>query len=297
MVSESDVREALCEIGRRSWQKNYVAANDGNFSFRIDENRVLCTPTQISKGFMSPEDLVEVDLKGNQLSGRRRLTSEIRIHLFVYRYRPDVYSVVHVHPPHALAFALTHTELPKCVLPEVEVNLSQVPLVPYVQAGTWEFAESIGPWVTQYDAFLLRNHGALTLGKDPFDAYYKMETLDQYCRILLLAKQLGNLKELDQKQMEDLFQLKEKFGVPDPRKSSPADERCGTGVPPVLPSAKDLKEPSVPFRPHSGPLIDEPKIGQVSGWREAPDRNPRTDAAAADMDQLVDEVMRRLRGK
>jgi L-fuculose-phosphate aldolase len=258
MITEIEVRESLCEIGRRVWQRGYVASNDGNFSFRISENRIICTPTMMSKGFMRPDDLIEVDLEGNQVAGQRKLTSEIRLHLFLYQQRPDIYSVVHVHPPHALAFALTGKPLPKGLLPEVEVNLGEVPLVPYQVQGTWEFARSLEPWARTHNAFLLMNHGAVTVGQDPYDAYYRMETVDQYCRILLLAAQLGDWQKLDLDSMHKLLRIKEKMGLQDWR---PADDLYS---PEVRTTADHPDLPPVQaFRPHRGPITDEPKAGRA----------------------------------
>ncbi len=286
MLDEKEIREAFCEVGRRVWTKDYIASNDGNFSFRLDENRVLCTPTMISKGFMKPEDMVIVDLEGNQLAGKRRATSEVRIHLFVYRHRPDVHAVVHVHPPHATAFAVAQRELPKCVLPEIEIFLGEIPLAPYATTGTWEFAQSIAPWVARHDAFLLTNHGAVTVGKDPFDAYYKMETLDQYCRILLLAGRVGDWNRIDGAGMRDLLNLKAKLGIPDTRGATPS---CESGVPPGGPPTPAM--PGV-FRPHPGPLTDEPKLAT----RDAP-AVPVLAPTPRNADDIVEEVLRRLRGR
>ena len=254
MIDEQQVREAMCEIGRRVWAKDYIASNDGNFSFRLDQNRVLCTPTMISKGFMRPEDMVIVDLEGNQLAGTRRSTSEVKIHLYLYRQRPDIHAVVHAHPPHATAFAITRRELPKAVLPEVEIFLGEIPMAPYATTGTWEFAESVAPWARTHDAFLLASHGVVTVGRDPFDAYYKMETVDQYCRILLLARQLGDTHVLDHAAMAGLLKVKEKLGIPDPRTEG---DWFTPGVRPGPVPAADAPG----FAPHPGPIDDSPKPG------------------------------------
>ncbi len=219
-MREIDAKYAICEIGRRIWTKNYVASNDGNLSCRLGKDRILATPTMISKGFMTPDDLVIVNLKGEQIAGVKKVTSEIKMHLHIYKNRNDIDAIVHAHPPHATAFAITKKQLPKCVLPEVEIFLGQIPIASYATPGTEEFAKSVDPYINQHFAFLLTNHGAVTLGKDPFDAYYKMETLDQYCMILILAKQLGELNKLDYNSMQDIFKLKEKYGISDPRDKS-----------------------------------------------------------------------------
>lgn len=284
MLDEQDIRAAICEVGRRVWTKNFVASNDGNISFRLSDDRVLCSPTQISKGFMKPEDIVIVDMDGNQMAGRRKATSEVKIHLFIYRNRPDVYSVVHVHPPHATAFAVAHRELPKCILPEVEVFLGEIPMAPYETTGTWEFAHTIAPWVRNHDAFLLTNHGAVTVGQDPYDAYYKMETLDQYSRILLLAKQLGDWKSIGQRGIDELLSLKARYGIADPRDCEP----CGNGF-----RASSQFDPAEPFRPHPGPLDDSPKLGPL--FPTLPPNNPPSQHHDdAEIRRVVEEVVRRL---
>lgn len=216
-----DVREALCEIGRRSWSRGHVAANDGNFSFRLDAKTVLATPTRLSKGFMTPDDLVLIDLDGNQVGGSRRMTSEIRLHLNAYRRRPDIGAVVHAHPAHATAFAAAGVSVPEGVLEEVELYLGKVVLVPYLPTGSWDFARGLNPWIQQHDAFLLSNHGAVTFGVDPFDAYYKMEVLDHACRILLNARQAGmELSPLSSEQFRALMEAKAAHGLRDARHGS-----------------------------------------------------------------------------
>ena len=226
-----DAREQLCEIGKRLRLKNFVVSNDGNLSCRLDEDRILATPTRISKGFMNPDDLVIVDPEGKQIGGHKKPTSELKLHLEVYRKRPDISAVVHAHPPHATAFAIARTDLPKCVLPEVEIFLGQIPITDYATPGSAEFAKTVDPYIRDHYAFILASHGALTLGEEPFDAYYKMETLDQYCNILMLARQIGEWKTLDYKSMQELFKVKERMGIPEPRAnlSSPEDI-CSPGV-------------------------------------------------------------------
>jgi len=236
---EGAMREALCEIGRRVWMREYVASNDGNFSVRLSSDRVLATPTMVSKGFMRPEELAIVTLDGNQVSGPRPVTSELKMHLAIYRARPDVRAVVHVHPPHATAFAITRRPLPKCVLPEVEVLLGEIPMTPYETPGTHAFAEALLPYVRDHNAFLLTNHGAVTVGQDPYEAYYRMETLDQYCRILILAAHIGNWQQLDHEQVVSLLKIREKLGYRDRRLEEKDRPLCSPEVPPRRASLED----------------------------------------------------------
>jgi L-fuculose-phosphate aldolase len=214
-MREWEARELLCEIGRRVWQRQYVAGTDGNFSVRLDRNVILATPTLVSKGFMQPEDMVKLDLDGAVIEGRKKPTSEIQIHLLIYRERGDVNAVVHAHPPHASAYAVVGAPIPKCVLPEVEVFVGEVPITEYATPGSREIAERLKQYLPGRTTFLLGNHGAVTVGSDLIEAYHRLEIIDQYCRILLLAQQLGGARRLTREQMKHIYALKEKTGVAD----------------------------------------------------------------------------------
>src|SRR4051812_31680229 len=216
-VSEFQLKEQMCEIGRRIWIKGYCAGNEGNHSVRIGENRFLCTPTGISKGFLKPDDICTVDIDGKQLAGKRKRTSEMMMHLVIYKARPDVRSVVHSHPPHATAFAIAGVELPTCIHPEAEVFLGVVKTAKYVTPGDTRLGESLLPYVKDSNTILLQNHGSVTFSTDLEDAYYKLEIVDAYARILLLAKQIGSIRPLDAGEMKELLELKQRFGLREPR--------------------------------------------------------------------------------
>jgi L-fuculose-phosphate aldolase len=225
-MQESELKELMCDIGRRVWQRGYVASNDGNFSIRVGENRVLATPTMVSKGFMKPADIVTLEMNGNQIGGNLKPTSETRFHLGIYEERPDVKAALHVHPPYATAFAIVQDPIPKCVLPEVEIFLGEIPIADYATPGSQGFADSIKPYLQDFNLFLLANHGAIAIGENLEQAYYRMEIVDQYCRILLYAKQLGGFHQIDQEKMADLFKLKEQFGLSDRRLRTDGDVCC-----------------------------------------------------------------------
>lgn len=213
MKSESDLRVEVCEVGKRLYARGYVAGNDGNISVRLDADRVLCTPTMICKGHMSPDDLCIVDLDGRQLDGRRPRTSEILVHLHVLRLNPTVRAVVHSHPPYATAFAVAHEPIPTGILPEVEVFLGVVPRTPYETPGTPEFARQIEPHAASACSVLLSNHGTLSWGDSLERANWNTEILDSYCRILLLAKLVGNVERLPAEKVRALLTLKEQMGL------------------------------------------------------------------------------------
>jgi L-fuculose-phosphate aldolase len=216
-MDESQLREAICAIGRKLYQRRLVAAWDGNVSARLPDDRILCTPTMLCKGDVQPGDLAIVDLAGRQLVGDRPRTSEILLHLSIYRHRPDVNAVVHAHPPHATAFAVTGTPIPNGILPEVEVFLGCVPTAGYRLPGTAEFAESIVPLLRGTNTILLQNHGAVAFAESLDRAYGQMEILDAYCQILLLARALGPPRELTAEQIDELLALKRRLGFDDPR--------------------------------------------------------------------------------
>lgn len=211
------LRQEICDIGRRIYNKGFAAGNDGNISFRLAENEVLCTPTMICKGFMNPDDLCTVDMQGNQLSGRRKRTSEILLHLAIMKERPEVKSVVHCHPPHATAFAVAREPIPQCVLPEVEVFLGDVPITKYETPGGQKFADTILPFVKKSNVIILANHGTVSFGETVEKAYWWTEILDAYCRILMLARDLGKVTYFTEEKTRELLDLKSKWGYTDPR--------------------------------------------------------------------------------
>lgn len=218
------LKRDLVEAGRRVYNRGYVASNDGNISARVDEKRVIITPTGVSKGFMSAEDMVLVDMDGNVIDGRKKPSSEVFMHLRIYKERPDVNCVCHAHPPYATGFAVAGIPLTKCILPEVIIVLGGVPLAEYGTPGTDEFYQPVLKYLKNYDAFLLANHGALTIGKDIFNAYYKMETLEHYAHIAFVATQLGQLNTLNSEQTQKLFDIRERMGL----SREVVCETCGT---------------------------------------------------------------------
>jgi L-fuculose-phosphate aldolase len=207
------LKRDIVHVGKRVYERGYVASNDGNISARIDDKRVVITPTGVSKGFMDPEDLVVVDYEGKILSGRKKPSSEVYMHLNIYKERPDVNSVCHAHPPHATGFAVAGLSLDQCVLPEVVVALGSIPLVEYGTPGTDEFYTPVLKYLGDHDAFLLANHGALTIGKDVLNAYHKMETLEHFAHIAFVAQQLGHTNVLNRDQVQKLYDLRQNFGI------------------------------------------------------------------------------------
>lgn len=210
---EKEIREQICEVGKRIWLKGWIAANAGNISMRLDDEFVIATPTGVSKGFMSPDMLIKVDLNGNVRSGYLKPSTEIKIHLEAYKRRDDVRAFVHAHPPVCTGYAVANIPLDFKTLPEIIVSLGRIPLAKYGTPSTTELSDSISELVLCHDAVLLANHGAITLGKDVIDAYYKMESVEHFAIISLTAHQLGGMKTISEPDVKKLEEVREKFGI------------------------------------------------------------------------------------
>lgn len=212
MRSEFETRREIVEIGRRLWERRYVASNDGNISARVGES-ILVTPTGVSKGFMDPSDLIVVSRDGKKLSGSAAPTSELPMHLAVYELRDDVGAVVHAHPPKSTGFAVAGQPLAQCVLPEVILTLGKVPLAEYATPSTDEVVRSVRDLVPRYNAVLLSNHGVLTLGGDLSQAYFRMETVEHFAEITLAARALGGVSPLSTEDVRKLLNVREQLGL------------------------------------------------------------------------------------
>jgi L-fuculose-phosphate aldolase len=214
--SEARVCTDICEVGRRLYARGYVASNDGNISVRLDGHRILTTPKSVSKGFMQPEMMCVVDLEGTKLEGDRDPSSELRMHLEVYRNRPDVNAVVHAHPPLATGFAVAGIPLDRAVLAEVITTLGSIPIAEYGTPSTQELPDAVRQYIKAHDGLLLANHGALTVGHELFAAYYKMETVEHFARISLVARLLGGERLLSQQEVLRLQGLRGMYGIAAP---------------------------------------------------------------------------------
>ncbi len=221
------LKKRMCDIGRRIWEKDYVDGNGGNLTIRVGDNLVLCTPTLISKGFMTPGDLCLVDLDGNQVAGTRKRTSEVNTHLGIMKRQPKAKSCVHAHPPHATAFAVASVRPPTCMIPEAEVFLGQIGLARYETPGTAENARVVGEMGVDHQSILMENHGVITWGRDIEDAYWKLENTDAYCRTLWVASQLGaGLKSFGPEKLKDLIGIRKELGMDDKRADLRECELC-----------------------------------------------------------------------
>ena len=207
-IDTPELRSVFLEVCRRIYDKGFAAANDGNVSCRVGEN-FLATPTGFCKGDLRSEHLIIVDSKGNVVEGKFKPSSELPMHLAIYRLRKDVQAVVHAHPPYCTGFATAGQPLESCVLPEVVMTIGSVPLTSYGTPSTEEVPQAVSGVIKTCDALLLANHGAVTVGEGLMEAYYKMERIEHYAHILFIARQLGGEVPLTTEQVEKLYRLRE----------------------------------------------------------------------------------------
>lgn len=238
MTTESSLRADVVEIGRRMYARGYTASNDGNISVRLGSDRLLMTPKSVCKGFMTPDMMCVTDLEGRKIQGDRDPSSEMLMHLEVYRQRPDVQAVVHAHPPIATGFAVAGIPLDRAVLAEVLTTLGSVPIAEYATPSTKELPEAVRKYIRAHDGMLLANHGALTVGSDLYSAYFKMETVEHFAKISLVARLLGRENLISREEVMRLQELRGTYGIaaPAPICADPAD-LSGAG-------ARDREDPA-----------------------------------------------------
>lgn len=264
------IRRDIVEVGRRLWTRGFVASNDGNISVRVAPDRLLMTPASVSKGDMTPEMMVVTDLSGEVVSAAegRRPSSEMQMHLVAYRERPDIGAVVHAHPPLSTGFAVAGIPLDRAVLAEVVTTLGSIPIAEYATPSTRQLAEGVAPYVRSHDGLLLANHGALALGKDLFAAYYKMETIEHFARISLVARLLGREHLLSREEVDRLQGLRGRYGIaspapicPDPAAHSAHDPACQVVFAPSSPDMPLVPDTGVAAGSASSAQGGAPTIG------------------------------------
>jgi L-fuculose-phosphate aldolase len=246
--SEEQIRADIVEAGRRMYARGYVASNDGNISARLDDRRLITTPKSVSKGFMTTDMMVVVDYEGKKVAGERDPSSELPMHLEIYRNRPDVNAVVHAHPPLATGFAVAGIPLTRAVLAEVITTLGSIPIAEYGTPSTAELPEAVRKYIKAHDGMLLANHGAVTCGPNVMAAYYKMETIEHFAKISLVARLLGREHLISRDEVERLQGLRGMYGIaaPAPLCTDPADAGSDQVVCQVLESPISATERLVP---------------------------------------------------
>jgi L-fuculose-phosphate aldolase len=292
MSTESSLRADIVEVGRRLYARAYTASNDGNISVRLGPDRLLMTPKSVCKGFMTPDMMCVTDLDGRKLHGDRDPSSEMLMHLEVYRQRPDVHAVVHAHPPIATGFAVAGIPLNRAVLAEVLTTLGSIPIAKYATPSTAELPAAVRQYITAHDGMLLANHGALTVGVDLFAAYYKMETIEHFAKISLVARLLGGENLLAREEVTRLQELRGAYGI-----KSPA---------PICPDPSALVDLMSGGQPATCQIVEAPEGG---GLRLVPEaREPRSEPRPAvpddeaeirltyrELSALVEDAIRNLR--
>lgn len=283
MTTDSSLRADIVEIGRRMYARGYTASNDGNISVRIAAERLLVTPSGVCKGFMTPDMMCVTDLDGYKIQGDRNPSSEILMHLEVYKHRPDVQAVVHAHPPMATGFAVAGIPLVRAVLAEVLTTLGSVPIAEYATPSTDELAAAVRQYISAHDAMLLANHGALTVGADLYSAYYKMETIEHFAKISLVARLLGRENVIAREEVERLQQLRNTYGIKAPAPICPH----GAGVPCAQAVCQLVESP-----PGAGARLVP---GAPSGWSEGTDGEAEIRLTYRELSALIEDAVKALR--
>ena len=228
MQNEQAIKEEIVKVATRCYDRGLLVAGDGNISVRVGPNRLIATPSGVSKGWMTPEMMVAVDLEGRPLeSTSYKVSSEWPMHQVIYQARPDIHAVVHAHPPHATAFAVAGLSLDKAILSEVVLTLGCVPLAAYGTPSTRELTDAIAPFLEFHDALLMANHGAVAYAETLEKAFNKLETLEHTCKISFLARTLGNENVIPGRAIEKLFDIRERSGMMRPEARS--GQACGIG--------------------------------------------------------------------
>jgi L-fuculose-phosphate aldolase len=289
-MSEQQLRDGIVEVGRRLYARGYVASNDGNISVRLDDARILTTPKSVSKGFMTPGMMVVTDLAGKKISGERDPSSELLMHLEVYRNRPDVRAVVHAHPPLATGFAVAGIPLDRAVLAEVITTLGSIPIAEYGTPSTQELPDAVRRYIKAHDGLLLANHGALTVAHELFAAYYKMETIEHFAKISLVARMLGGERLLSQDEVMRLQGLRGMYGI-----AAPAPICLDEEQPPDGDAACQMvRAPDVP----GARLVDERRAEAATSARRRESR-PGDDEEIRityrELTALIEDAVRQLR--
>jgi L-fuculose-phosphate aldolase len=287
MSTESSLRADIVEVGRRMYARGYTASNDGNISVRLGTDRLLMTPKSVCKGFMTPDMMCVTDLDGKKIQGDRDPSSEMLMHLEVYRQRADVRAVVHAHPPTATGFAVAGIPLDRAVLAEVVTTLGSVPIAAYATPSTTELPEAVRRYIKAHDGMLLANHGALTVGGDLFSAYFKMETIEHFAQISFVARMLGGENILSREEVMRLQQLRGTYGIKAPADICSDPPAGGSGASGATSGAADAAWCQVVQAPPG------------SGQRLVPAANPGEEAEIRltyrELSALIEDAIRNVR--
>jgi L-fuculose-phosphate aldolase len=286
MKAEEQARADIVEVGRRLWERGYVASNDGNISVRLDDHRLITTPKNVSKGFMTPDMMVITDLDGRKVAGERDPSSELKMHLEVYRNRADIRAVVHAHPPTATGFAVAGIPLDRAVLAEVITTLGSIPIAEYATPSTEELPAAVRKYVKAHDGLLLANHGALAMGGDVMSAYYRMETIEHFAKISLVARTLGREHVLSREEVERLQGLRGMYGIASPAPICADDSIQASG---------GQLECQVVQAPDSGDRLVPSSVSSVSEGRSSAPSVTEIRLTYRELTALIEDALRALK--
>jgi L-fuculose-phosphate aldolase len=293
MRTEEQIRADIVEAGRRLWERGFVASNDGNISVRLDERRLITTPKSVSKGFMTTDMMVITDLEGKKISGERDPSSEIKMHLQVYRDRPDARAVVHAHPPIATGFAVAGIPLDRAVLAEVVTTLGSIPIAEYATPSTDELPAACSKYLKAHDGLLLANHGALAIGPDLFTAYFRMETIEHFAKISLVARMLGRENLITRQEVDRLQGLRGMYGIksPAPICADPASVDIGAGGS----GAGDVADCQIVQAPSAAGTRLVPNVIDARGGSIRPDGDGEIRLTYRELSALIEDAIKNLR--
>lgn len=273
-VSDYEAKKGIIDIGQRMYAKNFVASNDGNISCRVSDNVIWATPTGVSKGFMTEDMLVKMTLDGEILEGTRKPSSEIKMHIRAYKENPRIMGVCHAHPPVCTSFAIAGVGLDKAIYPEALVNLGVVPCVHYEKPGSQGIPDSIAPYVNDYNALLLGNHGALAWGASLTESWYRLEAMEHYAMIIMYTGNiLGKANVLSCDQVAELIEIRKNMGI------------TSGGVPACVAKATNLEDVVT---------VNKEMMGQCSSGCGC---STSTRGEGDMIDKITEEVFRQLKGK
>jgi L-fuculose-phosphate aldolase len=262
--TDQEAKRTIVEVGKRMYAKNFVAANDGNISCKVDHDIIWTTPTGVSKGFMSEDILVKMKLDGTVLSsGKLKPSSEVKMHIRAYQENPEIMGITHAHPPICTSFAIAGIGLDKAIYPEALVNLGTVPCIHYETPGSQGIPDSIAPYCRDYNALLLGNHGALSWGKSLIEAFFRLESMEHYAMVLMYTGNIiGKANVLSCDQVEELLEIRSKMGI-----------NTG-GVPPCAAKPSNLKDIVSPHSPIFDSDKDSPEIKTYNAGQNDRKINP-----------------------
>lgn len=287
----AQLKADIVEVGRRLYARGFVASNDGNITIRFAEDRLLTTPANVSKGFMTPEMMVVVDLDGKKVEGSRNASSELKMHLEVYRQRSDVKAVVHAHPALATGFAVAGIPLDRAVLPEVIFTLGSIPIADYATPSTVELPNAVRQYIKAHDGLLLANHGALAVGTDVFSAYYKMETIEHFAKISLTARLLGGERLISQEEVLRLHSLRGQYGIASPAPICLDDAAAGRAGSGTDATCQVVRSPDAP----GARLVPDPASGVFAARDRGPGDDQEIRLTYRELAALIEDAVQKLR--